>query len=60
MRFLHERLDNGLEVVAEVRDGALSTSVGFWVGTGSRDESDAIWGTSHFLEHTAMATSRCV
>ena len=51
MRFLHERLDNGLEVVAEVSDGALSTSVGFFVGTGSRDETDAVWGTSHFLEH---------
>lgn len=28
-----------------------SVAVGFWVGTGSRDETDADWGTSHFLEH---------
>ncbi|MFM7412464.1 MAG: insulinase family protein, partial [Planctomycetota bacterium] len=32
-------------------DSALSASVGFFVGTGSRDESDAVWGASHFLEH---------
>ncbi|MFM7184184.1 MAG: M16 family metallopeptidase [Planctomycetota bacterium] len=51
MRFLHERLPNGLDVIAEVGDSALSASVGFFVGTGSRDESDAVWGASHFLEH---------
>ena len=28
-----------------------SVSVGFWVGTGSRDESDQRAGASHFLEH---------
>jgi predicted Zn-dependent peptidase len=49
--FLHERLDNGLEVVAETSPAALSTSVGFFVKTGSRDETDALWGASHFLEH---------
>jgi predicted Zn-dependent peptidase len=51
MRFLRERLDNGLEVIAEVTDGALSTSIGFFVRTGARDESDDLWGVSHFLEH---------
>ena len=51
MRFLRERLDNGLEIVAEVTDSALSTSVGFFVRTGARDESDELWGASHFLEH---------
>ncbi len=51
MRFLHERLPNGLDVIAEVGDAAVSTSVGFFVATGSRDESDAVWGVSHFLEH---------
>ena len=39
MKFLHERLPNGLDVIAEVTDGALSTSVGFFVRTGARDES---------------------
>jgi len=49
--FLRERLDNGLEVIAETSAHAVSTSVGFFVNTGSRDESDLLWGTSHFLEH---------
>ena len=51
MAFLRERLDNGLEVIAETSAHAVSTSVGFFVNTGSRDESDLLWGTSHFLEH---------
>lgn len=51
MPFLHERLANGLDVIAETSDSAVSTSVGFFVLTGARDESDDLWGTSHFLEH---------
>ena len=51
MPFLHERLDNGLDVIAETTPGACSTSVGFFVRTGARDETAAIWGASHFLEH---------
>ena len=51
MKFLHERLANGLDVIAEVTDTALSTSIGFFVKTGARDETDAEWGVSHFLEH---------
>lgn len=51
MQFRHERLPNGLDVIAEITDGALSTSVGFFVKTGARDETDALWGASHFLEH---------
>jgi predicted Zn-dependent peptidase len=51
MSFLHERLHNGLDVVAEIVPGAVSASVGFFVKTGARDESDALSGVSHFLEH---------
>lgn len=51
MSFRHETLPNGLEVIAEISDSALSASVGFFVNTGSRDETDAVWGVSHFLEH---------
>lgn len=51
MKFLREQLDNGLEIVAEVTDDALSTSIGCFVKTGARDESDDLWGASHFLEH---------
>src|SRR5262249_61348391 len=45
------RLDSGLRVVTEELPGLRSAAVGFWVGTGSRDEPDAIAGSSHFLEH---------
>jgi predicted Zn-dependent peptidase len=51
MQFLHETLENGLDVIAERSDGALSTSVGFFVKTGARDETDPLAGVSHFLEH---------
>jgi len=49
--FLHERLDNGLDVIAETGTAAVSASLGFFVNTGARDERDAEWGVSHFLEH---------
>lgn len=45
------RLDNGLTVVAERMPDVRSVAVGFWVGTGSRDEESGLAGASHFLEH---------
>ena len=51
MPFLHELLPNGLDIVAETSDSAVSTSVGFFVITGARDEGPGIEGVSHFLEH---------
>jgi len=51
MEFLQSRLDNGLTIVAEVNRGAASMAAGFFVRTGSRDESADISGVSHFLEH---------
>jgi predicted Zn-dependent peptidase len=45
------RLDSGLRVVTEHLPGLRSAAVGFWVGTGSRDETESIAGASHFLEH---------
>ena len=45
------RLDNGLRVVTERLPGLRSVAVGFWVGTGSRDEEPELAGASHFLEH---------
>jgi predicted Zn-dependent peptidase len=44
-------LDNGLEIVAEVNDEALTAALGFFVKTGSRDETPELAGVSHFLEH---------
>jgi len=46
-----DRGPSGLTVVTEVMSEARSVCIGFWVGTGSRDESDGLAGASHFLEH---------
>src|ERR687886_3098863 len=44
-------LDNGLRVVTSSMPHTRSVSVSFFVGAGSRCESDEIAGVSHFLEH---------
>ena len=51
MEFLSHTLSNGLEIVAECNRDAATTGLGFFVRTGSRDESDEVAGVSHFLEH---------
>ena len=40
-----------MRVVTEHLPGLRSAAVGFWVGTGSRDEPESVAGASHFLEH---------
>ncbi len=45
------RLPNGLRVVTEAMPELRSVAIGFWAGTGSRDEPDPLAGASHFLEH---------
>ena len=44
-------LPGGLRVVTEQVPGTRSAAVGVWVGVGSRDETPALAGASHFLEH---------
>lgn len=51
MRFFHTVLDNGLQVIGEINDRALSVASGFFVKAGSRDEEADVAGVSHFLEH---------
>src|SRR3954454_24364616 len=51
LTFKQAQLSNGLEIVAETNDAAHSIALGFMVKTGSRDESPAVSGVSHFLEH---------
>jgi predicted Zn-dependent peptidase len=51
MDFRHITLPNGLDVVAEVNPSAATLAVGFFVRTGSRDETPGVAGVSHFLEH---------
>ena len=51
MKFCEATLTNGLEVIAECNSDAYASAFGFFVKTGARDESDEVWGVSHFLEH---------
>jgi len=46
-----EALSSGLSLVTERMDDARSVCIGFWVGTGARDEEPSQAGASHFLEH---------
>jgi len=51
MKFREHRLENGLTIIGECNDRAYSSSLAFFVRTGSRDESADVAGVSHFLEH---------
>ena len=44
-------LDSGVRIVTEAMPSVRSVSLGFWIGTGSRYESDEQAGLSHLLEH---------
>jgi predicted Zn-dependent peptidase len=44
-------LESGVRVITEAMPSVRSVSIGFWIGTGSRGESDAQAGLSHLLEH---------
>jgi predicted Zn-dependent peptidase len=51
LEFHHKQLQNGLDIVAEINPDSYSFAAGLFVKTGSRDETSAIHGVSHFLEH---------
>jgi predicted Zn-dependent peptidase len=44
-------LDSGERVISEQLAHVRSVAIGYWIGAGSRDESDAKAGISHFIEH---------
>ena len=44
-------LPGGERVITERVEGVRSASIGLWIGAGSRDESVARAGVSHFIEH---------
>ncbi|HXA32416.1 MAG TPA: pitrilysin family protein [Acidimicrobiales bacterium] len=46
-----ETLPSGIVLATEGMADARSVCIGFWVGTGSRDETSERSGASHFLEH---------
>ena len=57
MKFHQTKLANGLSVIAELNPAVHSVALGFFVRTGSRDETAAVSGVSHFLEHMVFKGS---
>jgi predicted Zn-dependent peptidase len=49
--FYKHALKNGLRIIGETNSSARSVALGFFVRTGSRDETAPISGVTHFLEH---------
>jgi len=50
-RYTLTTLDGGERIVTERVRSVRSVALGFWIGAGSRDETDAKAGASHFIEH---------
>lgn len=46
-------LDNGMRVASE-DSGAATATVGLWIDSGSRYETDENNGVAHFMEHMAF------
>lgn len=44
-------LPGGFRVITETMPGLASETIGIWVGSGSRHESELTAGSTHFLEH---------
>jgi predicted Zn-dependent peptidase len=51
-------LDSGERVISERLEHVRSVAVGYWIGAGSRDETDAKAGVSHFIEHLLFKGSK--
>lgn len=51
VKFQQTTLANGLTIIGETRESAVSAAIGFFVRTGARDETAELSGVSHFLEH---------
>ena len=50
-RYVLTELDSGERVISERLAHVRSVAIGFWIGAGSRDETESKAGISHFLEH---------
>jgi predicted Zn-dependent peptidase len=44
-------LPSGVRILSEQVPGARSSTIGYWVAVGSRDETPGTFGSTHFLEH---------
>ena len=50
-KYVLSELDSGERVISERLAHVRSVAIGFWIGAGSRDETDPKAGVSHFIEH---------
>jgi predicted Zn-dependent peptidase len=57
-KYVISELDSGERVISERVPSVRSVALGFWIGAGSRDETDAKAGGSHFIEHLLFKGSR--
>jgi predicted Zn-dependent peptidase len=57
-KYVLSELDSGERVISERVPSVRSVALGFWIGAGSRDETDAKAGVSHFIEHLLFKGSR--
>jgi predicted Zn-dependent peptidase len=57
-KYVLSELDSGEQVISERLPGVRSVAVGFWIRAGSRDETEAKTGISHFIEHLLFKGSR--
>src|SRR6266705_64334 len=51
-------LDSGQRVITERIASVRSVALGFWIGAGSRDETPAKAGVTHFIEHLLFKGTR--
>ena len=51
MLYQKTTLDNGLRLITAIMPHTLSVAIGIFVGVGSRYETEAEAGISHFIEH---------
>src|SRR5438309_12098151 len=51
-------LDSGQRVITERLTSVRSVALGFWIGVGSRDETPAKSGITHFIEHLLFKGTR--
>src|SRR6059058_2768596 len=56
--YVLSELDSGERIITEQLEHVRSVALGFWIGAGSRDETEAKAGVSHFIEHLLFKGSR--
>jgi len=56
--YVLSELDTGERLITERVGSVRSVSLGFWIGAGSRDETDARAGVTHFIEHLLFKGTR--